>query len=56
MKDQLKLINKKAVIKVGGLSVFVKILDFKSSYGHDRYLVTPLSGEGKVWVETITLK
>ena len=56
MKDQLKLINKKATIHAGGLKVNVKILDFKSSYGHDRYLVTPLSGEGKVWVEIITLK
>jgi hypothetical protein len=55
MKEQLKLIGKKATIWAGGLKVNVKILDFKSSYGHDRYKVTPVSGEGEVWVEKVTV-
>ena len=55
MKEQLKNIGKKARITAGGLSVNVKILDFKLSYGHPRYLVTPLSGSGEVWTEQVHL-
>lgn len=53
MKEQLKNIGKKTSISVNGLRVFVRILDFKSSYGHERWLVSPVSGEGQVWVENI---
>lgn len=51
MKEKLKFIGKKTTIVVGGMTINVKILDYKTSYGHDRWLVTPLSGEGQVWVE-----
>ena len=28
-------------------------LDFKQSYGNDRWLVEPVAGSGRAWVETI---
>jgi hypothetical protein len=37
-------------INQGGLDVDVKILDAKQAYGVTRYLVTPMSGTGEVWV------
>lgn len=50
-KETLKAIGKKGTISIGGLRVNVKITDVKNSYGHDRYFVTPVSGEGEIWVE-----
>lgn len=43
-------IGKIANIDQGGLSVDVKILDAKQSYGTTRYLVTPMAGSGEIWV------
>jgi len=56
MKELMQSIGKKGTITAGGLRVNVKVLDVKQSYGRDRYLVTPLSGTGEVWVESITLQ
>jgi len=58
MKEKLKLIGQTVHIhikfrKQKGLKIKVKILDYKSSYGNDRYLVTPVEGSGEVWVENI---
>lgn len=47
-----KLIGQEVAVFVGGLNVNVRITDVKQSYGKTRYLVTPLSGEGAVWVES----
>lgn len=35
-----------------GLSVHVRIADVKLSYGNVRYLVSPVSGTGSVWVDS----
>lgn len=56
MKEKMKLIGKKAIISTGGLKVNVKVLDYKQTYGHERWLVSPVSGDGKVWVEKILIK
>lgn len=53
MKEKYELIGEERNITLGGLTVTVKILDYKTSYGRDRYLVTPVAGEGKVWVEKL---
>ena len=54
-KETMNLIDKQAVISLNGLSLMVKIMDVKTTYGKTRYLVTPLSGAGAVWVERICL-
>ena len=54
MKELLAVINKEGFITTGGLRVDVKVTDVKQSYGRTRYLVTPLAGEGEVWVESVT--
>lgn len=50
---QAKVIGKKGYIKMGRLEISVTILDYKNSYGKDRWQVEPLSGAGKIWVEEI---
>ena len=43
-----------ATVKLGGLVVEVTVIDVKNSYGRDRYLISPVSGTGEIWVEAIT--
>lgn len=45
-------IGKLGSIPVNGLTVHVHIMDGKVSYGTPRYLVTPVSGTGSVWVDS----
>jgi hypothetical protein len=40
-------------IFVGGLNVAVTVRDVKVSYGRTRWLVEPVAGSGRVWVETV---
>lgn len=56
MKELLQTIGKEGFISLNGLKVNVKVLDVKNSYGRIRYQVTPLSGEGEIWVENIVVK
>ena len=54
MKELIeKYVGKDARIFVGGLTVDVEVKDVKVSYGKERYLVSPLSGIGQVWVESL---
>jgi hypothetical protein len=45
-------IGKQASIYQGGLTVTVRIMDAKQAYGQTRYLVTPVTGSGSVWVNS----
>ena len=49
--EQYKLIGMPGTINQGGLNVHIRITDVKKSYGNVRYLVTPVSGTGSVWVD-----
>lgn len=49
-------LNKNGSVFIGGLSVDVKIIDVKVSYGRERFQVTPISGKGEVWVESVSVK
>lgn len=51
--DSLPLIGTVRTIKIGSLSIDVKIKDVKNSYGKTRYLVAPLAGHGEQWMESI---
>lgn len=51
IKDKMVVIGSTRPLQIGGLTVFVYVLDYKSSFGHDRWLVKPVSGEGETWVE-----
>jgi hypothetical protein len=54
MKTKLEQIGKEAIIKTeNGLSIIVIILDYKSSYGRDRWLVKPKEGSGETWVQNL---
>lgn len=46
-------INRKMDINLGELQVSIVILDIKMSYGRTRFLVSPVTGKGEVWVESI---
>jgi hypothetical protein len=57
LKDKLKLIGKAAKFNLpSGLTIDVEVLDFKSSYGKDRWLVKPVAGSGRAWVQGISTK
>ena len=45
-------IGKTGLLRFDALSVSVKIMDAKTAYGNVRYLVTPVSGTGSVWVDS----
>jgi len=56
--QQIKKIGEKTLIKMtssGGkfIKVKVEILEIKKSYGRIRYLITPIEGEGQLWIEKI---
>ena len=51
--ENAKIIGKVGDIFIGGLVVKVKVLDYKNSYGNDRWKVTPVEGEGTIWVEQV---
>lgn len=56
MKELIeKYVGKKGAVFLGGLSVQVTIKDVKTSYGRDRFLITPVTGSGEVWVESVKL-
>jgi len=56
MKEKIQqFVGKKGIIITGGLTVNVKILDYKRTYGKERWLVTPVSGAGQVWVQSVDL-
>lgn len=38
-------------IAVGKLSIEVRCLDVKNSYGNIRYLIEPVAGTGQTWTE-----
>jgi hypothetical protein len=45
-------IGKTGLLSASVLSVRVTIVDAKIAYGNVRYLVTPVSGTGSVWVDS----
>lgn len=51
LKEKIAIIGTEQDIPLGMLMVKVTVLDYKQSYGKDRWLVTPVSGDGQVWVE-----
>lgn len=51
-----KVVGKRATTQLGGLVVEVEVLNYKQSYGNDRWLVTPVAGMGEVWVESIVVQ
>lgn len=49
------LVGKEAYIWTSGLVIYVTIEEIKVTYGKIRYLVSPVQGEGKSWVENVQL-
>lgn len=57
MESRIKeYVGKRAFLPIGEIRVMVKISDIKVSWGHERVLITPVSGEGKQWVGTEKLQ
>ncbi len=46
-------IGKFGVVRVGGLNVEIKIEDYRKSFGHDQWQVTPVSGSDSVWISEV---
>ena len=54
--EAVKILNKEASINLNGLTIHVRIIDTKTVYGRDRFLVIPLQGEGEIWVENLRIR
>lgn len=53
-KDKVANVGKKGMYVLrgdGGMAIEVVIMDYKNSYGRDRWLVKPVAGSGEVWTE-----
>ena len=50
-KDKVAKVGEKGAMLAGGFKVEVEIVDYKNSYGRDRWLVKPVAGSGEVWTE-----
>ncbi len=55
LEKYLKNIGKTGTIILESLSIKVRIIDFKQSFGNYRYKVEPISGTGNIWVQNITV-
>lgn len=56
MKEKLQKIGNLGIVYAGGMNINVKVIDYKQSYGRDRWLVSPMSGSGVVWTESVNFK
>lgn len=57
MQEKMKqYLNQEVLYRCGALTVEVKIIDYKITYGRERFLITPIKGSGKQWVEQIIEK
>lgn len=52
MKEKMAMIGKKVWVQSQHFLVECKILDYKFSYGNDRWLVEPTAGKGNAWVQS----
>ena len=50
-KDMIHAMNSEALYVTGGLSVDVRIVDVKQTYGRICYQIVPVQGMGEKWVE-----
>jgi hypothetical protein len=48
-------IGQTATIRLSGLTIAVRIIDIKETWGRTRYLVTPIAGSGEIFVENIRI-
>jgi hypothetical protein len=57
-RKKASAIGKRATIQTTlptGLTIEVNVLDYKFSYGNDRWLVRPVAGSGRAWVQKIKI-
>jgi hypothetical protein len=50
LKDHFKNVGETISVPMAGLTVDVKVMDIKQSWGQVKYQITPVSGEGEVWI------
>ncbi len=55
-KEANQVIEQRGSLKCSGLSVWVRVLDFRVVWGHNHLLVTPLAGSGEEWVDARRVK
>ena len=55
MSEQLGKIVRIEISELG-LDIDVTVLDAKHSYGNLRYLVSPISGNGEIWINASRVK
>lgn len=58
--DAKGLVGKRALFEFkhrpqGSVKVQVRIMDFKNSWGQNRFLIEPVAGQGQIWVENLQM-
>lgn len=53
MKELIKALGKRCYVSLGGVNVLCVIRDVKQAYGRDLYQVTPVRGNGLVWITQV---
>lgn len=52
MKNHTENIGKQAAIRIGDLTVDVRIMNIRSAFGRIDYEVTPVAGTGSRWIDS----
>lgn len=55
-EESKEYIGRTGEIKVESMTIPVKVLDVKTSYGNDRFLISPELGFGQQWVSIDRVK
>ena len=53
IKEEMKYLNKRAMLKYQGLTFLVTIEDVRHKNGVREYLVFPVHGDGSMWTPTL---
>ncbi len=53
MRELMQAVGRVGTIQVGAIRVRVTVLDAKRAYGHVRYLVSPVAGDGEQWMQAV---
>lgn len=51
IEEMKKNIGKTGYYEIGVMQFEIKVLDLKSAYGRNRYLIKPTKGTGENWVD-----
>jgi hypothetical protein len=55
ISEMAKMIDKTMLYRLNGLEFSVRVIDMKQAYGVARAEITPIGGNGRIWVNLDSL-